>query len=221
MDKVSMPESQDWDNFWNREASQKFQNISWSKRRILKVLAPYLQPGKCALDAGCGSGFFANHFAQQGMATTAVDYAVSALAMTRKLTQGKVTTAQVDFLKDDLAQKLSAKFDLIFTDGLFEHFSTEEQDRIMRNFIAVLTDDGVIVTFVPNRFSPWEIIRPLFMPGIDEKPFILPQLVRLQERNGLKIIQKGGVNTLPFVLSVEGKVAEYFGMLLYTVARKK
>lgn len=216
-----MPRSQDWDNFWNREASQKFQNISWSKRRILNVLTPYLQPGKCALDAGCGSGFFANHFAQQGMATTAVDYAVSALAMARKLTQGKVTTAQVDFLKDDLAQKLHAKFDLIFTDGLFEHFSTEEQDRIMRNFIAVLTDDGVVVTFVPNRFSPWEIIRPLFMPGIEEKPFILPQLVRLQERNGLKIIQKGGVNTLPFAFSAEGKVAEYLGMLLYTVARKK
>ena len=216
-----MPRSQDWDNFWSRGASQKFQNISWSKRRILKVLKPYLQAGKSALDAGCGSGFFADHFQHQGMATTAVDYASSALAMTEKLTQGKVKTAQADFLTDNLAQKLNTKFDVIFTDGLFEHFSTEEQDKIMRNFISVLAFGGNIITFVPNRFSPWEIIRPFFMPGIEEKPFVLSQLVRLQERNGLKVIQKGGVNTLPFAVSVEGKIAAIFGMLLYTVARQK
>ena len=221
MDKISMPQLKDWENFWGRGASQKFQKISWSKRRILKVLAPCLQPGKSALDAGCGSGFFADHFSRQGVMTTAVDYSAAALAMTEKLTQGKVKTVQADFLKEDLSGKLNTKFDLVFTDGLFEHFSTEEQDKIMRNLLSVLAEGGRIITFVPNRFSPWEIIRPLFMPGIEEKPFVLPQLVRLQERNGLKIIQKGGVNTFPFAVSVEGKVAEVFGMLLYTVTSRK
>ena len=155
------------------------------------------------------------------MMTTAVDYSAAALAMTEQLTQGKVKTVQTDFLKGDLPQKLNAKFEVIFTDGLFEHFSTEEQDRIMRNLISVLAEGGRIITFVPNRFSPWEIIRPFFMPGIEEKPFVLPQLIRLQERNGLKVTAKGGVNTLPFAFSFEGKIAEYLGMLLYTIAREK
>jgi len=59
------------------------------------------------------------------------------------------------------------------------------------------------------------------MPGIEEKPFTLQELVDLNVRNGLVVLARGGLNTFPFRLSPEGGVADRFGMLLYTVAKRK
>ena len=113
---------------------------------------------------------------------------------------------------------MNERFDLIFTDGLLEHFSTKEQDAILQNFISVLAPGGVIVTVVPNRFSPWELIRPIFMPGIEEKPFTLRGLISLHKRNGMAILDQGGVNVIPFCFSPDRLLGGHCGMLLYCVA---
>ncbi len=217
--KFKFPQSADWDSFWTQsKQSFSYDRISWSKRRIIRVLGPYLREGRKALDAGCGSGFFARLFCDRKMKTVAIDYSPQAVAMTQQLTEGKVAVFQKNLLDPNMSAGFGEKFDLIFTDGLFEHFLTDEQDIIMQNLTALLEPQGVIITFVPNRWSPWEIIRPFFMPGIEEKPFVLKELVDLNVRNNLRVIEKGGVNTLPFVFSPEG-IAPCCGMLLYTIAQ--
>ena len=213
------PVEKDWDRFWARQESRRFSEISWSKRRILSVLDEYAKQGKAALDAGCGSGFFSQYFCERGMRTVSLDYADSALEMAREKTQGKARCVKADLLSDHLPKILDGKFDIIFSDGLLEHFTGHEQDAILKNFKSVLTVGGVTVTFVPNRFSPWELIRPLYMPGIEETPFILSDLCDLHQRNGLSVIRTGGVNALPFRWSPEWAAAQ-FGMLLYVVAQK-
>jgi len=72
---------------------------------------------------------------------------------------------------------------------------------------------------VPNRWSPWELIRPMFMPDIEETPFVMQQLIDLNHRNGLKVIRYGGINTLPIRFSPDKMVGRTFGMLLYTMAK--
>ncbi len=218
------PTTSNWDHFWRtsfRSPSQQLAKPSWSKQRIIKIIAPYLIEGQRALDAGCGSGFFAKHFFDKKLHTTALDYSTQALNITQELTKGCVKTIQGDLLKDDLSKKLPKRFHLIFSDGLLEHFTSNEQDRIMQNFLSLLEPGGVVITFVPNRFSPWEIIRPLFMPGINETPFILKDLKNLNIRNGLHVVQSGGVNVLPFVFSPDKILGPLFGMLLFTVAKKR
>ena len=217
---MQSPQATDWNRFWSKPDSQQFGRVSWSKSRILNILEPYALAGKKALDAGCGSGFFSNYFCNQGMITVAADYSDGALQMARTLTAGKCRLLKVDFLNEQLADKLENRFDLIFSDGLLEHFSGDEQNTIIKNWASVLSDTGVMVTFVPNRFSPWELIRPLYMPGIEETPFIIKELVAVHERNGLSIIQKGGVNTIPFRFSPDRWTGSTFGMLLYVVARQ-
>ncbi len=124
-------------------------------------------------------------------------------------------------MSQNLFSEVSDRFDLIFSDGLFEHFSDEKQDKILHNFISVLQKEGVIVTFVPNKWSVWELIRPFYMPGIEEDPFTLKQLVDLHTRNGLAVIEQGGINTFPFAFSPDRYFGSTFGMLLYVVAKKK
>lgn len=219
MSDIQTPQDTDWNRFWEKDASKKFGRISWSKRRILQVLAPHLQEGKAALDAGCGSGFFAGRFTDARMCTTAVDYSDEALQMAQENTRGRARVLKIDLLDENLRDVLDVRFDLIFTDGLFEHFSPADQDRILQNFRSVLNKEGVICTFVPNRFSPWEIIRPFYMPGIEEKPFVLQELTGLHTRNGLHIVEKGGINVLPFRFSPDRLAGPLWGMLLYVIAR--
>lgn len=216
---MATPQNSDWNNFWQRTQSQRFGKISWSKQRILNVLSPHAVRGKRALDAGSGSGFFSAYFCDQGMDTVSLDFSQAALDMTAKTTQGRSQGVRADLLNDALQERFEKKFDLIFSDGLLEHFAPESQDKILQNLSAVLAANGVIVTFVPNRWSPWELIRPLYMPGIDEKPFTFSQLKKLHQRNGLKLAAAGGVNVFPFRISPEF-LGPQFGMLLYVIAQK-
>ncbi len=215
-----LPDQGSWDNFWARDSSKRFGTVSWAKNRIKAVLlgqTPFQGP---VLDAGCGSGFFSAMFHTQGLEVVALDYAPEALMMTRQLTEGRVKTVQADLVRDRLAEKFpTTRFKLIFSDGLLEHFSREDQKKILENFCSVLDPDGVVVNFVPNRWSPWQIVRPMFMPGIQEQPFVLSSLRRLHEESGLLILHEGGVNVLPFRFSPEF-LGRPFGMLLYVVAKK-
>ena len=220
MEKAVLPQAGDWNNYWSLDQTEKFTKVSWSKRRIIQTLQPFVKKGGRALDAGCGSGFFAKYFCDAGMTTTAVDYSKEALAIAQRLTESRVQVLQMDLVNDQLQKSFAQKFDLIFTDGLFEHFVPADQDKILKNFISVLSDRGVIVTFVPNKWSPWELIRPMFMPGIEEKPFVMKELRTLHQRNQLAVISDGGVNTFPFSFSPDQWLGRPFGMLLYVVTKK-
>ena len=221
MNQTTLPKAKDWNHYWSLDQTQQFTKISWSKRRMIHILNHWTRQGQWALDAGCGSGFFAQYFCQQGMSTVALDYSQEALAIAKAKTQGRAQILQKDLLASGLSQEIPERFDLIFSDGLMEHFSLSDQDKIFKNFFSLLRPEGALVTFVPNRFSPWELIRPLYMPGIEETPFILKELIDLNKRNGFKIIQQGGVNTLPFAFSPDHLCGAVFGMLLFTIAKKK
>lgn len=218
--KDSYPQARDWNQFWSLEQTQQFTKPSWSKRRIIRVISPYVIKGKNALDAGCGSGFFSKFFCDQGMRTVALDYSEKALEIARDMTKGRARLIRQSLLCDELFSKIDERFDFIFTDGLLEHFMGMDQDKIIGNLRSILKDGGTLATFVPNRFSPWELIRPFFMPGIEETPFVLKKLVDVHERNGFKIVNKGGINTLPFAFSLDKYVGRFWGMLLFVIARK-
>jgi cyclopropane fatty-acyl-phospholipid synthase-like methyltransferase len=211
------PQDKDWNNFWKASGSQKFSQESWSKKRMKQILLPLVGAGKKVLDAGCGSGYFSAYFCDQGMDVVSVDYAESSLTITKQITLGRARIMKADLLKDKLSDCIAERFDVIFSDGLFEHFTEEDQNKIFKNLLSIMQPVGNIITFVPNQWSPWQILRPFLMPGISETPFILEKLKLLNERNGLRVIQSGGVNVLPFSFSPERIFGKRFGMLLYAI----
>ncbi|HOW34793.1 MAG TPA: class I SAM-dependent methyltransferase [Candidatus Omnitrophota bacterium] len=219
--EIGSSEPQSWNNFWRKQPdAAAAEGLSWSKKRILQVLDPFVRRGKRVLDAGSGSGFFSKYFCDQGMHTVSVDFSDRALEMTSRITGNRTRILKHDLRSEDLEEALFEKFDLIFSDGLFEHFSPVDQDKILKNFCRLLDRDGMIITFVPNRWSPWQLIRPLFMPGISETPFVLKALIALKTQNNLRILESGGINCLPFSFSPDRLIGRFFGMLLYVVAKK-
>ncbi|MFH1279089.1 MAG: class I SAM-dependent methyltransferase [Candidatus Eisenbacteria bacterium] len=210
----------DWNRYWARSRGGRFTKASWSKRRILALLDPYLTPGARVLDAGCGSGFFSAVFVEKGCRVTVLDLAEEALDLAREATGGRADAyIQEDLLDAAFGARHGEAFDLIFSDGLFEHFLPENQERIAGNMVASLGPGGRVATLVPNALSPWRLIRPLVMPGIFEVPL---RRGRLREiHRALEIEREGGLNVLPFGPSPERILGPRFGMLLYLIGRKK
>jgi len=216
-----LPDQHSWDQFWSKDYQKTKAERSWAKRRIEALLLSGHIPDGIMLDAGCGSGYFSKMFCDWGRETVALDYSSEALHVAAQLTQNKARTMQADLLHDNFSQNFPEKnIAAIFSDGLFEHFEPQDQDRILKNFYTILQGNGTVVTVVPNRWSPWQLIRPFFMPGIKECPFVLSDLKAMHERNGFRIVASGGLNVLPFWLSPE-ILGPYVGMLLYVIARKK
>jgi len=209
---------ENWDTFWKSNEGSRFTRKSWSKIRITALLDQLLRPGMKVLDAGCGSGFFSAYFISRGCEVTTLDYSAEALELARKKTEGKCAAyLQENLLDPSFGTRHKGVFDLIFTDGLFEHFSEEDQQRILDNFRRAKKADGLVTTFVPNRYSWWELVRPLVMPGIHEVPFT-PASIRYLHRE-MTLVKKGGLNVLPFALSPEKLLGSRLGMILYCFAQ--
>lgn len=211
---LSTPEH--WNDFWT--GSQPNIKPSWSKKRILQILDEHIRQKMWVLDAGCGSGFFSKWFNERGCVTVSLDYSKKAIETTQKTTAEKSAAYIMDDLTDPLLpDRTRAKFDIIFSDGLFEHFMPATQNQILSNMAELLKPDGQIITFVPNRWSFWTLIRPLAMPGISEKPLTINRLKNLYERNGCKVIRSGGINVLPVSWSPDRLLGKGFGMLVFCI----
>ncbi|MFH1679604.1 MAG: class I SAM-dependent methyltransferase [Candidatus Eisenbacteria bacterium] len=209
-----------WNRFWARSRGGRFTRESWSKKRILERLDRILRPGLRVLDAGCGSGFFSLRFIERGCLVTALDLSEEALALAREATGGRAESYLCeDLLDPGFAERRARSFDLVFSDGLLEHYAPRGQEGILANFRAILARGGSVATFVPNALSGWTLIRPLFMPGIREVP-LRPARLRELHRD-FEIVDAGGLNVLPFRFSPERLLGARFGMLLYVIARGK
>ena len=211
--------TKDWNYYWKNN-SENFTKTSYSKKRIIHIIENHISYGNVIVDAGCGSGFFSNYFSKKTNIVFAIDYSVSALNKCKQLCNENVIIMNQDLMSDNLANCFDKKIDLIFSDGLLEHFSLNEQKKILSNFYNCLSGKGKLITFVPNKFSPWQIIRPIFMPSIKETPFILRNLIKLHQYVGFRVIDYGGINVLPIKKSPEKTLGKYFGMLLYVICKK-
>jgi cyclopropane fatty-acyl-phospholipid synthase-like methyltransferase len=214
----NLPTSNNWNNFWGENLDPNLKPASWSKRRITHLLDELVSEGMHVLDAGSGSGFFSNYFISKKCKTYTLDYSKEALELSRRLTNNQAMEyIEMDLLDPKFGDKYPAMFDIIFSDGLFEHFKPSDQKKIMENFSKTKKKDGIITTFVPNKYSSWQIIRPFLMPGIEENPFTARTLRNLHK--DLTIIRNGGINVLPVSFSPERMLGMKIGMILYCFAK--
>lgn len=105
-----------------------------------EMFASMVKPGGKILDAGCGSGRDANHFASQGFTVTGIDLSDNLLSYAKEHADPNAS-----FLKMDLrAINLTISFDGIWACASLLHLKRDECVTVLRNFQHMLRPGGVL-----------------------------------------------------------------------------
>ena len=123
-------------------------NVSVWSEELIKICE---SPCK-TLEIGCGSGASSLWLAKKGRNATALDYTKSSVdlvyAAADKLGLKNINVVQTDATKDLPFEE--KQFDYIFQAGLLEHFETDEQIRLLRNWAKY---GKYMISMIPNASS--------------------------------------------------------------------
>jgi len=152
--------AQSWDHRFGKNKSA----IHFLNKRldILKDLAQF-SPKDKVLEIGCGTAFHLVALSPNFNNGTGVDISPQMLSVAKKHAL-LIDNNKLKFILDDaetLKKIPSNSFDVVFFIGLIEHLVNPK--ACLKNCRRILKQDGVLIGFTPNRYSPWYgIIGPLF-----------------------------------------------------------
>ena len=154
-----MSTSEDPSHHWNaseyvanyKDCFNLFQNY------IFPVLSQVINftPKSKFLEVGCGSGKWSACFAIMGMYGVLVD---NNPAMLERVRENFPAISKSFFLIEDDARTLEKvtnnSFDLIFSEGLLEHFNKEERERVIINMASKMKHtDSCLLLIVPHDYK--------------------------------------------------------------------
>lgn len=127
-------------------------NAHYERPAMLSLMPPLA--GAAVLDVGCGSGWYAEHLADQGAVVTCFDNNEHFVALTRARLGDRAKV-----LRADLAQPLtfaaSAEFDLAIC-PLVLHYLRDWLPPL-REIYRVLKPDGALIFSTHHPFNDWKL----------------------------------------------------------------
>lgn len=185
-----------WDNFWSdkREVHEVYSNADRVLRNVLKVMD---LKDKRVLEVGAGTGRDSFGMVDHGASVFMLDYSTNSLNIIKNIaTEEKVDVSPVGGNAFSLPFP-DASFDLVFHQGLLEHFREKEADSLLRENIRVLKRGGLLLVDVPQRYYIYTVMKHILI-AIDkwfagwEREFSIPELDRLLRLLGVEPIYKYG-----------------------------
>jgi SAM-dependent methyltransferase len=165
-----------------------------------------LPDGAKILEAGCGSGIETIFYAQQmvNVETYLLDYSLYSALLVKKsykvINSKENWKTNGNFINGNTL-KLPFRdnsFDLVWNNGVCEHFDGEERQKVFNELARVCKKKGKVFITVPNAHSPFfrlnkKILESLDLyPKIFEKPFSRNELKECVRKAGLTILQCDG-----------------------------
>lgn len=168
MNKAHKRVSEDWahllsndkDLYSVRDLDHRFfsqcRSSRWVQEIIKKGLGGDLSTGLRVLEAGCANGKRSIAISTLGPRCIGLDYAWSMCTIGDKLAQAARQywhDVQIEFVQGDIFQLPFAdqSFDLVFNNGVVEHFTyREERIRVLREMARVTHPRGRVLASVPN-----------------------------------------------------------------------
>lgn len=205
----------DWNKFWTIHKVTKAEAWLISERQaILNRCLDGLKPGmKNIIEVGCGAA--SNLRLLKGSRSDINCYALDSSTEAIARVKDEIPDAVLgDCFKPPFEDK---KFDLIYSAGLMEHF--EDETGFVREMHRILKDDGRIVTFVPGRFTLWQLHQLLFftfLSGGYERSYTYSKLKAAFEDNGFETELFCGLD--PF--SLQGAIMRVFNISFTPLFRR-
>jgi SAM-dependent methyltransferase len=148
------PDAERWTSFWRaRRSPDEFYPPS---PRIREHLLPHAGPGMRVLEVGSGSGRDSAALARDGARVFLLDASAGALDLAGRADAGFRGRSLVrgDALHAPFPE---AAFDLVFHQGLLEHFP--DPLPLLRENRRILRPGGILLVDVPQTFHPWTALK--------------------------------------------------------------
>ena len=145
-----------WDGYWQSRSFKRrlieFARRNYFARIFISKVTESLNAGSSGLEVGCGSGTYLGMLERRGYRCYGVDNSREAIGIARRNCKN-VQLADIFHLPFK-----NNSIDIIFNQGVMEHFSDEEFDRILKEFSRVSKRVCIIV---PSNLSIWRIHDPI------------------------------------------------------------
>ena len=185
-----------WDELWSTRhgaVEATYSNDDRLRRELSKLID---LEGAMLLEVGGGAGRDGASLAEAGAIVTEVDYSQNAL---RILGESAATTPGLNAVGGD-AFRLpfrDGSFDVVFHQGLLEHFDKPQAAALLSENIRVLRPGGLLLVDVPQRWHPYTAMKRVLI-SLDkwfagwERSFSIRELTRLVQGLGLDPVHRYG-----------------------------
>jgi len=151
-----------WEDFW--EEKRAIEEVYSNADRIIRNLRRVVDlKGKRVLEIGAGTGRDSFPLAEAGADVTQLDYAENSLLILKTLaTQRGIQTSIIAGDTFQLPFRDNT-FDIVFHQGLLEHFRKPQAENLLRENIRVLKPGGHLLVDVPQRYHVYTLAKHILM----------------------------------------------------------
>lgn len=141
-----------WERLWSQPVSYEWDSVSQTVYEQLIALGGTLK-GLNIAEAGSGTGKISLRLAREGAEVTLIDYSQQALANSKAAFDKESLSANYLFADIREIPLPDHSVDLTWNAGVLEHFSHEEQVRIVQEMIRITKPGGLLVILTPSAAS--------------------------------------------------------------------
>jgi SAM-dependent methyltransferase len=208
-DENPLQDTQGWNAYWDKKKSKRglfYDIVAEFYRRVIirrslnRFIKGNFAKGDLVLHAGCGSGQVDADISSY-ISITAMDISPVALEIYKRENGPNSTTLWASIFQIPLPDASMAG---IYNLGVMEHFTEEEIQRILQEFLRVLRPGGRFVAFWPPELglsvlflkTLTALLKPLVKKDYKFHP---DEICRIQSKqHALEIFQKAGFNVLQY-----------------------
>lgn len=153
---------ENWETFW-KEKENVAQVYSNEDRILRNLLSQGDLRGKRILEIGAGTGRDSFPLIKYGADVIQLDYAENSLRILKRLADELRLPATI--VGGDTFQLPfpDETFDVVFHQGLLEHFRYSQADALLKENIRVLKRGGILLVDVPQRWHVYTLAKHLMM----------------------------------------------------------
>jgi SAM-dependent methyltransferase len=192
----------DWESYWG--SKEKIEEIYSNADRIGRNLTSVLDlNGLKVLEVGAGTGRDSLPLTENGAIVFQLDYSFASLRL-MKQAAGNLPVTLIGGDTFHLPFRRGT-FDVIFHQGLLEHFKISRASDMIREQIRVLRDGGFLLIDIPQRYHIYTILKHILIALGSwfagwERSFSYPELRRVLRSHGLEPVYAYGEWMRPSLL---------------------
>ncbi|HLP17120.1 MAG TPA: class I SAM-dependent methyltransferase [Bacteroidota bacterium] len=185
-----------WDKFWVEK--QEFKEVYSNSDRVVRNLMRVMDVrGKRILEVGAGTGRDSLPLIERGAEIYQLDYSEPALKIMKRIADEQ--HLDVKILGGDTFHLpfQDGTFDVVFHQGLLEHFRVKEAEALLAENIRVIKPGGLLLVDVPQRYHIYTVIKHALI-AVDkwfagwEREFSVSELRAILIRLGLEPVHEYG-----------------------------